>query len=158
MILFTLLEMILYLLFGLVIGNTFIILFIFLINYSYYYYSSLYQSLTNKINRYKYEPFLNHIVVITQKNNYELEGKLIEIYEFYDYFSHIKYLILTLKLQKRALEYKIYPFSIKDIHISGVENDKKMLDLVSEESKLFKKIDFYIEKHIKDFLYIDNND
>ena len=80
MILFTLLEMILYLLFGLVIGNTFIILFIFLINYSYYYYSSLYQSLTNKINRYKYEPFLNHIVIITQKNNYELEGKLIDIY------------------------------------------------------------------------------
>jgi len=110
----------------------------------------------NHINRLK-----NLDVILILDEEKIIKGKLIKIDELN--FKNIQqlYVYITLSL------YKVNCFQIKfRVEIDKIKKIKKnnkykynlLIYLLKKYSISFKKIDHLVEKHIKDFLFINNND
>jgi small nuclear ribonucleoprotein (snRNP)-like protein len=121
-------------------------------NYEYYYNYDKYNQYNNYLNKY---------VDIKLKNNTQFEGKLINVRKTKIHFYDIEEynLIFFIFLKKNInIQYTINLNSIQYIKSSKNNQYKILLDELFDKSIFFKRLDIYLKKSIKDFLYINNND
>jgi hypothetical protein len=121
-------------------------------NYEYYY---------NYDKYIKYNNYLNKYIDIKLKNNTQFEGKLIKIRKTKIHFYDIEEynLVFFIFFKKNInIQYTINLNSIHYIKLSKINQYKILLDELFDKSIFFKKLDIYLKKSIKDFLYINNND
>ena len=121
-------------------------------NYEYYYNYDKYNQYNNYLNKY---------VDIKLKNNIQFEGKLIKVIKTKIHFYDIEEynLIFFIFLKKNInIQYTIHLNSIQYIKSSKNNQYKILLDELFDKSIFFKRLDIYLKKSIKDFLYINNND
>lgn len=108
-----------------------------------------------------YNKFLKKYVDVRLKNNICFEAKLNKITIENIFFNNIKnhYLIFMIVIEKNInIQYKVNINSILTITLNKNNYYEIILDELFKKSYLFKNVDIYLKKSIKDFLYINNND
>ena len=100
-------------------------------------------------------------VVIKSKEDKIIKGKIIKIEELKFKTLNQYYIYITLLLFNKNqlnINYRIEIDNIKEFKKNNKYRYNLMVNILKNYSNSFKKIDELVEKHIKDFLYINNND
>ena len=102
---------------------------------------------------------LDVILILDEENI--IKGKLIKVDELS--FKKIQklYIYITLSLHKAnyfQINFRVEIDKIKKIKKNNKYKYNLLIYLLKKYSNSFKKIDHLVEKHIKDFLFINNND
>lgn len=100
-------------------------------------------------------------VVIKSREEEIIKGKLIKIEELKFKSLNQYYIYITLLLFNKDqlnINYRIEIDNIKECKKNNKYKYNLMVNILKNYSNSFKKIDKLVEKHIKDFLYINNND
>ena len=100
-------------------------------------------------------------VVIKSREEEIIKGKLIKIEELKFENLNQYYIYITLLLFNKDqlnINYRIEIDNIKEFKKNNKYRYNLMVNILKNYSNSFKKIDELVEKHIKDFLYINNND